>query len=23
LFYGIDPAQPNELHRVMEEGFRS
>ena len=23
MFYGVDPAQPNELHRVMEEGFRS
>ena len=23
LFYGIDPAQTTELHRAMEEGFRS
>lgn len=23
LFYGTDPAQPSELHRAMEEGFRS
>ena len=23
LFYGIDPAYPTEIHRAMEEGFRS
>ena len=23
LFYGVDPAQPSEIHRAMEEGFRS
>ena len=23
LFYGVDPAQSSEIHRAMEEGFRS
>lgn len=23
LFYGVDPAMPTEIHRAMEEGFRS
>lgn len=23
LFYGVDPTQPAEIHRAMEEGFRS
>lgn len=23
LFYGVDPAMPNEIYRAMEEGFRS
>lgn len=23
LFYGVDPALPGEIHRAMEEGFRS
>lgn len=23
LFYGVDPCQPSEIHRAMEEGFRS
>ena len=22
LFYGIDPNTPNEIYRVIEEGFR-
>ena len=23
LFYGVDPASQTEIHRAMEEGFRS
>jgi len=23
LFYGVDPSEPSEIHRAMEEGFRS